>query len=181
MSHFEYISVAASLVYSLALARLLGAIPAALDPGRRYWVHAIWLVNLLFATVGSWWQIWAYREAEWSPAGFLSLLAIPSIILLRATVLIGSEPGRVECWRAHYYRARRPFFLLQVAGSANYMAAPWLILEVQLPPNVVASAIAFASLGVLLAASAAPRLHGAFAILCLVGFVVALFSPTLPV
>jgi hypothetical protein len=45
MSHFEYISVAASLIYSLILAKLLGSLPAALQPGKRYWVHSLWIAS----------------------------------------------------------------------------------------------------------------------------------------
>ena len=76
MSHFEYISVAVSLIYSLILAKLLGALPAALRPDRRYWVHTLWIVILFFITCDSWWRIWSYREADWNPTAFLSLLAV---------------------------------------------------------------------------------------------------------
>jgi hypothetical protein len=39
MTHFECVSVAVSLVYSLVLAKLLGGLPSALRPEKRYWVH----------------------------------------------------------------------------------------------------------------------------------------------
>lgn len=40
MTHFECVSVAVSLVYSLVLAKLLGGLPSALRPEKRYWVHS---------------------------------------------------------------------------------------------------------------------------------------------
>jgi hypothetical protein len=179
LSHFEYISVAASLVYALILAKLLGAIPAVLKPDRRYWVHSCWLGSLLFVTVGSWWEIWSHREAVWSPGSFLALLFIPSIIYLRASVLLGDEPREVLSWREHYYSSRRPFFLLQLVGAANYVAVPWLISGATRPGGSLIGIVASAVIAILGATSAAPRLHELIAVVSLVAFSAALFGPSL--
>jgi hypothetical protein len=177
MTHFEYISVAVSLVYSLVLAKLLGTLPAALRPGRRYWVHAIWIANLLFVTVGSWWQIWSYREVEWSPPSFLILLAIPSVMYLRAAILVSDDPGAVASWRSHYYEVRSPFFLLQLLGITNLVASRWIIVGAPLSTQALAANAVFAALSILAAISAAPRLHEAFALVSVVAFATGLFVP----
>jgi len=174
LSHFEYISVAVSLIYSLILARLLGALPAALRPGARYWVHTLWVVILLIATVDSWWDIWSYREVDWSPVTFVSLLGIPSIIYLRATVLLGEQPREVASWRAHYYDSRRPFFLLQFVGALNFVGSYWLIAGVPRPPGTLAGSMVFAGVAVVAAISAAPRLHGLIAVASLLAFTTSL-------
>ena len=170
MTHFEYISVAVSLVYSLILAKLLGALPAAVRRDRRYWVHLLWIVNLILATLGSWWRIWMFRETEWTPIAFFALLAIPSIIYLRASVLVSDAPREILSWRDYYYGSRRPFFLLQVVGAVNFIAAPLLISRALLPTESVPGTVSVAILAVLAVYSASPRLHAAVAVAMFLGF-----------
>jgi hypothetical protein len=179
VSHFEYISVAVSLVYALILAKLLGAIPVALKPGRRYWVHSCWLGSLLLVTLGSWWEIWSHREAAWSPTSFLTVLAIPSIIYLRTSILLGDQPREVLSWREHYYNSRRPFFLLQLVGQVIYLIAPWLISGALRPSESLLGSAPFAVFAVLAASSAAPRLHEVIAVVSLIAYSGALFGPGL--
>jgi hypothetical protein len=179
LSHFEYISVAVSLVYALILAKLLGAIPTALRPGRRYWVHSFWVGSLFFVTVGSWWEIWSHREAAWTPGSFLAVLAIPSIIYLRTTVLLGDDPRGVHSWREHYYNSRRPFFLLQLAGQAIFVTAPWFISGALRPSQTLLGSAPFAVFAILGASSASPRLHEVIAVVSLIAYSGALFGSAL--
>ena len=55
MSHFEFVSVAVSIVLALSAARLLTALPQVLSSGRSYWIHALWCLALLFAHMDFWW------------------------------------------------------------------------------------------------------------------------------
>jgi len=176
MTHFEYISVAVSLIYSLALAKLLGGLPAALQPGKRYWVHSLWIFSLLSVTIASWWHIWWYRDAIWNPTRFLALLFIPSIIYLRAAILLSNQPHSVSSWRTHYYNVRRPFFLLQVLGMCNYIAAPWVIIGVQLTATELIGSAFFTTFAVVAAFSDRPRLHEILAVISLIGFALGIFN-----
>jgi hypothetical protein len=175
MSHFEYISVAVSLIYSLILAKLLGALPAALQPGRRYWVHALWIASLLGVTLDSWWRFWSYREVDWHPTAFVILLAVPSIIFLRAAILIGYQPYEVSSWRTHYYKVRRPFFLLQLLAALNMIASHWIITDTILPVNVLSGTALFSVLALLAVIFANPRLHETVAVLSALAFTSAIF------
>ena len=177
MTHFEYISVAVSLIYSLILAKLLGALPAALRPSRRYWVHSLWIVILFFITCDSWWRFWTYRGVDWSPTAFVSLLAVPSIIYLRAAILLSNQPFEVISWREHYYITRRPFFLLQLLGMANYALSHWLISG-EILVSTTQDLLGFALFGVLAIVAAiftSPRLHEATAIMMLIAIIVGFF------
>jgi hypothetical protein len=175
MTHFEYISVAVSLIYSLILAKLLGALPAALQPGKRYWVHALWIVSLLGVTLDSWWRFWTYREVDWHPTAFVVLLAVPSIIFLRAAVLIGHQPYDVPSWRNHYYNVRRPFFLLQLLASVNMIASHWIISGTIFPVPVLCGIAFFSLLALFAAISASPRLHETVAVVSAPAFVSSIF------
>jgi hypothetical protein len=175
LSHFEYISVAVSLVYSLILAKLLGALPATLNRERRYWVHSLWVVNLLLATLGSWWEIWFHRDVAWNPLSFFALLVIPSIIYLRAAMLLSDRPGEVPSWRAHYFRVRRSFFFLQILGSVHFTASPWLIAGATRGSETLLGSLAFAALALGAAISRAPRVHEAVALLSFLAYLLAFF------
>jgi len=165
VSQFEYISVAVSLVYSLLLAKLVGAIPVAVRSEQRYWIHTLWIVNLALGCMVSWWGLWSFREVVWGPGRFLAVFAFPSIIYLRAIVLLTEEPREVRSWSDHYYKSRRTFFLLGVVGGANQAISPRLIMAQQQPTLVVIGTIAFAAVSGLAAFSASPGVHAAVAVL----------------
>jgi hypothetical protein len=168
VSQFEYISVAASLVYSLLLAKLVGAIPAAIRGEQRYWIHTLWVVNLALGCMVSWWGLWSFREVVWGPGRFLALFAFPSIIYLRAIVLLTEEPREVRSWLDHYYRSRRAFFLLGVVGGANQAISPRFIMGEPQPTLVAVGAAAFAVISGFAAFSPSPTLHAAVAVLSLI-------------
>lgn len=127
MSEFEYVSVGIALVYSFTVARLVASLPAVLAPDRRYWVHGLWVLVLLFATVSTWWTLWQLREVEWNPLRFMWALTVPSLIYLRAGVLLSDAPAEVVSWRVHFYERRVPFFGVGVLIACNFIAMPWLM------------------------------------------------------
>ena len=79
MTLFEYLAIAFSLLYSLAALRLLGGLPAALAPGRRYSLHLGLSVILLLWVAISFWTFWSLRDVEWTFPGFLIALAVPGL------------------------------------------------------------------------------------------------------
>ena len=58
MDIFEYLSVAISIVLAMGLATLLRALRDVLAPARRYWVHALWVLQVAFLHVQLWWAYW---------------------------------------------------------------------------------------------------------------------------
>ena len=177
MSHFEFISVAVSLIYALILAKLLGAVPVTLKSDRRYWIHTVWLVNLLLAAVGSWWNTWPLRDVEWTPTAFFAVLSFPAVFYLRAAVLLGDDPRAVTAWRDHFYATRRAFFLLQVIGSINLAVSNWIITGISPDRTLIFVGVVgsvSAAVGVL---SASPRIHGIIAVMMLLIFAYAPYAP----
>ena len=115
MSHFEYVSVAYALLYALAIGRLLGGLSPAMDVGRRYWVHLIWILVLLLATVMAWWVGWRSSEVVWTPLRFLFGLSLPAFIFVRASVLLGNSNDLPDSYYDHFYEIRLGVFSLGVA------------------------------------------------------------------
>ena len=110
MTLFEYLSVAVSIVLSLATVRLLSGLSVALLRERRYWPHAAWLMMSLATTALVWWNFWSFRGVHWNLLSFLAVLSAPSMMYLIAAALVPEQPGRTTSWEAHFYPARRRFF-----------------------------------------------------------------------
>ena len=162
MSEFEYVSVGIALVYSFTVARLVASLPAVLAPVRRYWVHGLWTLVLLLATVSTWWTIWQLREVEWNPLRFMWALTVPALIYLRAGILLSDAPAAVESWRAHFYERRVPFFGVGVLIACNFGAmpllmgfSPWSLMSSAYVPLALMLGISIGGL-----VSSKPAVHG---------------------
>lgn len=173
MTLFEYVAVAASLVWSFAAARLLGGLAAVLRPGRRYWVHAIWVGNVIFAICLGWWLFWSFREVDWNFPRFLMALFPAATIYVTASLLIPADPESVPSWRQYYFQIRIRFFALNL----TYLAANFLNIVVLLgQPIIHRGHILFAVFGGLYSVgvvSSRPKLHASIALIFTVCHVLA--------
>ena len=161
MTLFEYIAVAASLVCSFVVVRLLGGIAAAFQPESRYWVHAIWVCLGIFLISLNWWLFWSYQEVDWNYTRFLIALLPLGILYVTASVVIPAEASQVRSWRDHYFTIRRRFMALNIAYVAAIVLATVVLLgsPVWHPGRVLlAIAIAMFTAGLF---SESPRLHAA--------------------
>ncbi|MEM7358172.1 MAG: hypothetical protein AAF431_03630 [Pseudomonadota bacterium] len=127
MSLFEYVSVAIALIYALAVGRLLAGLAPSLDKNKRYPIHFAWVLALLLVCALQWWQLWRTREVDWNSIRFFWVLVLPSLIYLRATILLGAEPNEVKSYREHYFAHRVPFFVLGVLSALVIFLTPWLL------------------------------------------------------
>jgi hypothetical protein len=66
---FGYIIVLTSIVLGLGVARLVGGLGPLMqrrEQARAYWVHTLWIVNLLLLTATIWWTAYRWRiAARW--------------------------------------------------------------------------------------------------------------------
>ena len=112
MTHFEYIAIAMSIVFSFAVLRLLDALPHVTAREKRYPIHALWVAMLLFWCAMFWWLSWASnaRDDEFSFPLFLLMVTPPGLFYLSATALVSHAPADVASWREHFWKVRRRFF-----------------------------------------------------------------------
>lgn len=166
MTHFEFITVAVSMVLSLGVVRLLDALRHTFDPSRRYAVVLLWIIAKLMNHVLFWWALWSYRDfADWNILNFAWILLFPGLLYIQVVSLVTTTPQDVADWRTHFYAVRRWFLsanillLLHNAITISLVAAVaplYPVLAVQ------AVLIVINIVGVL---SANPRLHLAIALL----------------
>ncbi len=171
MSHFEYVSVATALVYALAVGRLLSGLSVSLSSDKRYWVHTTWVFTLLLICVFSWWTMWNLNEVTWTPIRFLWVLSLPSLLYLRANILLGRPGNEPDSYYDYFYVQRRLFFSLGIVISVWIALTPWvqgIYPWLRLAPIHI-NAVILASISLLGFWSGSPTVHGALAILSIVG------------
>jgi hypothetical protein len=144
MTHFEYISVAIALVNALVVSRLLSGATASLRSDAFYFTHFAWVVTLILITIMQWWAMWGLREVEWTALRFVWVLAGPSLLYLRAVVLLSEHPEEIDSFEAHFFASRVPFFSLSLLTGPWVALTPWVIGTspwFTLTPLVLAGAI----------------------------------------
>src|SRR5205814_4118545 len=118
MDPFSYICVLTSIVAGLAVTRLVSGFGQLLQTRARtppYWVHTLWMVNVLLTVIITWWVQYRWRNTpHWTLFLFLWLLVAPLILYLVTALLfpINQEEVIVTNWREHYYSNHRKIFLL---------------------------------------------------------------------
>lgn len=132
MTLFEYLSVAFSIVLSLSAVRLLAGLSASFLPGRRCWVHTLWLGSSLLLAALVWWNFWSFRNAQWNFLSFLLGLFVPGSIYLMAVALVPDSPGRVTSWEEQFSAARARFFTALAMFFALITATSWILLGLPL-------------------------------------------------
>jgi hypothetical protein len=118
MDPFSYIVVLTSIVLGLGVTRIVGGLGHLMQQRKRnrpYWVHALWMVNLLLVMAIIWWVAYRWRTYEhWTFFLFLWLLFSPIVLYLIASLLFpdtADEQPAID-WRAHFYENHRDIFLL---------------------------------------------------------------------
>jgi hypothetical protein len=129
MTLFEYLSVAFSIVLSLAAVRLLSGISVSFVPERRYWPHATWVVFVLLASAMIWWNFWSFKDVQWNFIRFFLTLVVPALIYLQAAALVPENPDNVLSWRKHFFAARKRFFVALAALFLLTAVDSWLLLD----------------------------------------------------
>ncbi len=118
MDPFSYVCILTSIVAGLAMTRLVGGIGQLLQTRKRtpaYWVHSLWMVNVLMTVIITWWVQYRWRNIEqWSLFLVLWLLVAPITLYLASALLFPNEQEGepIKDWRQHYYEHHRGIFVL---------------------------------------------------------------------
>lgn len=125
---------------ALVITRLLGGMRWIATGGRFYWVHFLYVINLLVLTSLVWWALWFQRETSWSYLSFAyNLLIGPGIMYFLAVLLVPETPRRIKDWRAYFYRVRKIFYGAMLGLVLAAFAGSLLITQTSLfhPTQIV--------------------------------------------
>src|SRR5205085_11635916 len=118
MDPFSYLVVLTSIVLGLAVTRVIGGFGNVIQARRHrrpYWVHSLWMVNLLLTITIVWWVAYRWRTQErWTFFLFLWLLLTPTLLYLISALIFpdNEETQMVSSWQKYYYGSHRDIFML---------------------------------------------------------------------
>src|SRR5438034_8565654 len=128
MDPFSYICVLTSIVAGLAVTRLVSGFGQLLQTRARtppYWVHALWMVNVLLTMIITWWLQYRWRNApHWTLFLFLWLLVAPLILYLHTTITRRSTKKLARAVRGSCVHK-----MAELQWSAHYGANSWRMLS----------------------------------------------------
>jgi cell division protein FtsW (lipid II flippase) len=121
MDPFSYLVVLTSIVLGLGVTRLVAGFGNLMQTRRRkrtYWVHTLWMMNLLLTMAIVWWVAYRWREQQhWNFFLFLWLLLSPTVLYLISALMYpdSDEAQTVADWQKYYFENHRDIFLLYAA------------------------------------------------------------------
>ena len=159
MTHFEYISVAVSIVLALSIARLLDGVGPALRADGRYWVHVGWMAQKFTNILLWWWSLWIARATDWNLALFIYELIGPIVIYLQCKALVTPSELHPTSWFKRFYEIRIWFFVGNLVLISSAFLGPNLLefeQEIGIPYAAFALLFAASLLGLIFQN---PRVH----------------------
>lgn len=176
MTIFEYLSVAVSIVLSLAAVRLINGLPHAAAAPQRYWVHLGYVLLVSAQIVLVWWNNWAYTTVDnWVFSDFLLVLLVPATLYFMSATLIPDMPTSIASWREHFFKIHCRFFLAYLVLFALFTLSDWLLLKLPLLHSQ-RLVHAFGAIGCGLGAySDSPRFHQVLVLIFLLVFTSTIF------
>ena len=126
MTYFEFVSVAMSLIFALAVADILRAMIPAVGKAR-YLPHFCFLINSLLLIAYTWMGQWANRHISWDGLTFVYSLINPALLTIGARLLTTRNPESVESFREHFLQSKQAFFLVIMVFTMNSFVYTWIL------------------------------------------------------
>jgi hypothetical protein len=170
MEPFDYISLLTSIVIALGITRILTGVGKMLQLRqsiRPYWVHLIWVLNVLLWLLLNWWILYRWRAYEgWTFFLFLFLLVSPTIAFLLSVLLVPEPLEEEHNLREYYYDNHRWFFtlaaLLPLIDAVDTLLKGWDHFVAQGPLYIITLLILF-TMSAVGAWTKSERYHAAYA------------------
>lgn len=111
---FDYLLIFVSIIYGLAAAYVLEGVTKIIKDtgkGQAYWIHFLWIFNMLLILVMIWWTLYYYNRIEEWDLGlflFITVYSLPFYVL--AALLIPTEINENTNFEAHYFKIKGWFF-----------------------------------------------------------------------
>lgn len=111
---FDYVFVLVSIIIGLAVTHLLQGVVTMTQTARGkplYWVHLLWVANLLFNLVFWWWFEFGLRlVAQWTFQLYAFVLIYAVLMYVICALLIPRDVGAYADWRDWFISRRAWFF-----------------------------------------------------------------------
>ena len=108
MTHFEFLAVFISIVLALGVSDVLAGWGAQIryrENVKHYWLHTVWGILYLIASIQVWWGLWRFRElTDWTFIDNLILILPYLILALVAHVMTPDIANGQTDIRQHYFK-----------------------------------------------------------------------------
>ena len=92
MSHFEFISIAVSIIFAMTLGRLVASLPEITSRPNRDYLQLAFVVAFIVHQILFWWRIWQLNSIEqWNFLEYFLIIAAPLANYLTAVALVGTQ------------------------------------------------------------------------------------------
>ena len=120
MQAFEYLGVLVSVVIGLAMTHLVVGVVRLIQSRKStlvYWVHLLWVVNVLYWLLGFWWFFYAWQSLpEWSRPMYFLFMAY-ALCLSVAAGLLFPLTGAVSNFKDFFFEHSRWFFGVMILAN----------------------------------------------------------------
>ncbi len=128
MQSIELVLIGVSLILATAVVKLVEGLYQAVTSERSYWIPIVLMLGTLLYAINF---LWSFnndleKTSQNYPSFVLSMM-VAAVLMLRAHILVGTDPATIEDWRAHYETVARRYFV--VAALVSVMSIMVLIEE----------------------------------------------------
>ncbi|MEM7365283.1 MAG: hypothetical protein AAF525_14775 [Pseudomonadota bacterium] len=139
MTQFEYVAIASSLLLSFGLARVLSNIGPVFARETRYWVHAGFVILLLWNHFMVFFMFGRFHGVEeWTLGKCLISLLAPVAVVIGGGLLIPANTIGQD-FRGYFERIRAPFYVFCILGGVLNLLEGYVFFS---QPNVESWAVA---------------------------------------
>jgi len=120
MTPFEFLAIAISVIFGLAISRLISGIGLAfrqIKSKKYYWLHGIWMVNMLILLSANWWSLYAWSKFENWNIIYFGLLIIYTISLFLISDFLVPQKLDNTLNTKEYFNDNKTYFLVLVLIS----------------------------------------------------------------
>jgi uncharacterized membrane protein len=127
MTYFEFISVALSLIFALAISDILRSLVPASAKSARFLPHIGWLVATFLLITYVWISLWRVKSIEWTGPIFVYSFLSPAITTVMARLLTTHSPESIDSFKEQFYGSKNAFFVLFLLFCINGFVFFWIV------------------------------------------------------
>ena len=119
MQSIELVLIGVSLVLATAVVKLVEGLYQAATSERSYWIPIVLMLGtLIYAINFLWYFNNDLSKTSQSYPAFVVSMMVAAVLMLRAHILVGTDPAKIEDWRAHFETIARRYFVVATLLSA---------------------------------------------------------------
>jgi len=145
VSHFEFISIAVSIIFAMTLGRLVASLPEITRRPNRDYLQIAFVIAFIAHQILLWWRLWQLNSIEkWNFLEYFLIITAPLANYLTAIALVGTHGAPED---SEEFFSRKWFFYALTATWTISAINTWYLLDIK--PYFIAGMTLVAAAGAL--------------------------------